>query len=164
MTVRIIIKIGISFVLAGGLVLVAHVRERDAYIVPTAQAANLPDNSSDEACSVDTVHGTFGVTTTGFIVASGPIGPVADVGVITFDGSGGVSQNTTVSLNGAVTQNRTGSGTYIVNSDCTGSLSVQIPPRVEPSTSNFVIVDRGRELRLINTGNGRILAGNAKRQ
>jgi hypothetical protein len=162
---RIISKIGISFVVVGGLALAVHLRGRDAHFVPIAQAADSPDNSSDETCSVDTVRGTFGVATTGFIVASGPIGPVADVGVITFDGNGGVSQNTTTSLNGAILQNRIGTGTYIVNSDdCTGSLSVQIPPRIEPSTSNFVIVDHGKELRLINTGTGRILTGNAKRQ
>ena len=161
---RIISKIGISFVLAGGLALAVHVRGGYDQFVPAAQAADSPDNSSDEPCSVGSLQGSFGVTTTGFIVAFGPIGSVADVGVITFDGNGGVSQNTTTSLNGAILQNRIGTGTYIVNSDCTGSVSVQIPPRVEPSTSNFVIVDHGKELRLINTGNGRVLAGNAKRQ
>jgi hypothetical protein len=161
---RIISKIGISFVLVGGWALAVHLHGRDAHFVPIVRAANLPDNSPDEPCSVGSLNGSFGVTTTGFIVAFGPIGPVADVGVIAFDGSGGVSQTTTVSLNGAIVPNRTSSGSYVVNSDCTGSLSLQLPPPAGASNSSFVIVDHGKELRLINTGNGRVLAGNAKRQ
>jgi hypothetical protein len=162
--VRIISKIGISIVLAGGLALAVHVRAGGAQLVPAAQAADSPDNFSDEPCWLGSLHGSFGVTTTGFIVAFGPIGPVADVGVIAFDGSGGVSQTTTVSLNGVIVPNRTTNGNYVVNSDCTGSLSLQLPPPAGASNSNFVIVDHGKELRLINTGNGRVLAGNAKRQ
>jgi hypothetical protein len=163
-TVKIIGKVGVSFVLVGGLALAVHVRGGRAQFVPVAQAADSQDNSSDEACSLDTLRGSFGVTTTGFIVAFGPVGPVADVGVITFDGNGGVSQTTTVSLNGIIIPSRTSSGSYVVNSDCTGSQSLQLPPPAGASNSNFVIVDHGRELRLINTGNGRVLAGNAKRQ
>ena len=157
-------KIGIYSALAGALALAVHVPGRDAQLVPTAHAANSPEDSSDDSCSLGSLHGSFGVTTTGFIVAFGPSGPVADVGVITFDGSGGVSQTTTVSLNGVILPNRISSGSYVVNSDCTGSLSVQLPPPAGASNSSFVIVDHGKELRLINTGNGRVLAGNAKRQ
>jgi hypothetical protein len=162
--VKIISKVGISLVMAGGLALAVHVRGGHAQFVPAVQAADSPDNSSDEACSLDTLRGSFGVSTTGFIVAFGPVGPVAEAGVITFDGNGGVSQTTTVSINGVIVPNRTSSGSYVVNSDCTGSLSVQLPPPAGASTSSFVIVDHRKELRLINTGNGRVLAGNAKRQ
>ena len=108
------------------------------------------------------MHGMFGIRTTGWIVAFGPVGPVGDVGVITFDEIGGVSQTTTVSLNGTIIPKRTSS--YVVNTDCTGSLSLALPPPAGISSSNFVIVDYGKELLLINTGNGRVLTGDAKRQ
>jgi hypothetical protein len=161
---RTIGKIGISFALAGSLALVAHVRGDKAQLVPTAHAANSPEDSSDDSCSLGSLKGSFGITTSGWIVALGPVGPVGEVGTITFDGTGGVSQATTVSLNGTILPNRMSSGTYVVNAECTGSLSLTLPPPAGVSNSNFVIVDHGKELRLINAGAGRVLTGNAKRQ
>ena len=38
------------------------------------------------------LKGSYGFTTTGSIVAAGPVGLVADVGVMTFDGVGNVSR------------------------------------------------------------------------
>ncbi len=159
---RILNKIGIFIALAGGLALALLVRGGQPHLVLPVHA-DTPD-SSDDSCSLESLQGSFGVTTTGFIVASGPVGPVGEVGVITFDGSGGVSQTTTVSLNGLILPHRTSTGSYVVNPDCTGSQSLMLPPPAGMSNSNFVIVDHGRELRLINTGAGRILTGNAKRQ
>ncbi len=161
---RTIGKIGISFALAGALALAVHVRGNMARLVPVAHASNSPGDSSDDSCSLGSLAGSFGITTTGWIVAFGPVGPVGEVGTITFDGTGGVSQATTVSLNGTILLNRMSSGSYVVNADCTGSLSLALPPPAGVSNSNFVIVEHGRELRLINAGAGRVLTGNAKRQ
>jgi hypothetical protein len=143
-----------------------YVRAGRLSIEPTANAAAQPDKSS-RACSLETIEGSYGTSTTGSIVSAGPVGPVADVGVIAFDGDGGVSQTTTVSLNGMIMPNRTSiSGSYVVNPDCTGDFSLTLPGPAGPitSTSHFVIVDNGEELQTINTGAGRVLAGDAKRQ
>ena len=83
------------------------------------------------------------------------------------DGLGGVSQITTVSLDGTIIPNRTSlSGAYIVNPDCTGNISLVLPGPAGPIPSNlhFVIVDHGHEIRMVNTGIGRVLTSNAKRQ
>jgi hypothetical protein len=120
-----------------------------------------------DQCSVGTLMGSFGIATSGSIVAFGPVGPVAEAGIITFDGAGGVSQTTTVSLNGTILLNRSSiSGSYEVNPDCTGDLSVvlPVPGGTITSTSHFVIVDHGKEIRLVNTGAGRVLLGNARKQ
>src|SRR5258708_4722686 len=117
-----------------------------------------------DQCSVGTLMGSFGIATSGSIVA---FGPVAEAGIITFDGAGGVSQTTTVSLNGTILLNRSSiSGSYEVNPDCTGDLSVvlPVPGGTITSTSHFVIVDHGKEIRLVNTGAGRVLLGNARKQ
>jgi hypothetical protein len=124
-------------------------------------------NAGVDECSVSTLIGSFGVATSGSIVAFGPVGLVAEVGVIKFDGAGGVSQTTTVSLNGTIVPNRSSiSGSYEVNADCTGDLSVLLPGPTGTitSTSHFVIVDHGKEVRLVNTGAGRVLLGNARKQ
>ena len=129
-------------------------------LAPSAKA------ESDE-CSVSTLKGSFGIATSGSIVAFGPVGLIAEVGVIKFDGAGGVSQTTTLSSNGTILTNRsTISGSYEVNSDCTGDLSLvlPVPSGTITSTSHFVIVDHGKEIRLVNTGAGRVLLGNARKQ
>jgi hypothetical protein len=71
---------------------------------------------------------------------------VADVGTIFFDGDGNVLQTTTVSLNGTIIPSRTATGTYTVNSDCTGSITLTLPPPAGVSQSNVVIVDSIRGL------------------
>jgi hypothetical protein len=113
------------------------------------------------------LNGSYGVQTSGSIVALGPVGLVAEAGIISFDGAGGVSQKTTLSLNGVIVPNRSSlSGSYLVNPDCSGDLAVvlPVPGGTSTSTSHFVIVDHGKELRLVNTGAGRVLVGNARKQ
>jgi hypothetical protein len=70
-----------------------------AFIAPRTTAAAQPRHSDSHTCSLETIEGSYGTSTTGSIVSAGPVGLVADVGVITFDGEGVVSQTTTVSLN-----------------------------------------------------------------
>jgi hypothetical protein len=125
------------------------------------------DDFSPRACSLQTIRGSYGTSTTGSILAAGPIGLVADVGKITFDGNGGASQTTTVSLNGMILPNRSSvAGSYTVNPDCTGELSITLPTPTGTtlSTSRFVVVAGGNQLLLVNAGFGRALAGVASRQ
>ena len=128
---------------------------------------NIGALADDNVCSVATLNGSYGIQSTGSIVAFGPIGPIAEAGTITFDGAGGVSQVTTVSLGGQILPNRTSlSGSYTVNADCTGDAAVilPVPGGTTTSTSHFVIVDHGKEIRLVNTGTGRVIVGNARKQ
>src|SRR5260370_25118931 len=113
--------------------------------------------TQDYACSVGTLNGSYGIQSTGSIVAFGPIGPIAEAGIIKFDGLGGVSQTTTVSiggLGGQIIPDRTSlSGSYTVNPDCSGDLALVLPSPSGPipSTFHFVIVDHRKALRLVNT-------------
>jgi hypothetical protein len=128
---------------------------------------NEGDDSSAFACSLKTIRGSYATSTTGSIVFAGPVGAVADVGKIVFDGNGGASQSTTVSLNGMIIPNRSSiSGSYVVDPDCTGDVTLTLPGPTGPitSTSRFVIVGNGEELLTINTGVGRVLTGIATKQ
>jgi hypothetical protein len=123
---------------------------------------NEDDDSSPFACSLKTIKGSYATSTTGSIVFAGPVGAVADVGKIVFDGDGGASQTTAVSLNGVINANRPSiSGSYVVDADCTGDISLILPTPTGTitSTSRFVIVSNGEELLTINTGVGRVLTG-----
>jgi hypothetical protein len=84
-------------------------------IVSAAQAGT-------QKCSLATVAGTYGLTTTGSIPA---IGPVSAVGLVTIDKSGNLSGSQTRSLNGAL-GDETFTGTATVNPDCTGTEVVQV--------------------------------------
>lgn len=123
--------------------------------------------ADDEVCSVASLSGSYGIQSTGSIVAFGPIGTIAEAGVIKFDGSGRVAQTTTVSLSGTIVPNRSSlSGSYLVNPDCTGDLALLLPVPGGTTTSalHFVIVNHGKEILLVNTGAGRVIVSNAKKQ
>lgn len=120
-------------------------------IVPTAQA------DEHRECSSDSVRGSFGFTSTGTLLALPPplAGPFGEIGRQTFDGQGNTEATATLSANGNI--NRvTIQGTYVVNPDCTGSMTLFISPLGVTAHLDFVIDDDGAELRAIATGSGTI--------
>ena len=44
---------------------------------------------------------------------------------------------------------RPGRGTYSVNANCTGTFSILLPDPIPPIVTRFVIVDGGKELRIV---------------
>ena len=126
-------------------------------------------NAGDKGCSNITLLGTFSRQDTGTIVAS-PMGtsPWALVGTFTFDGNGNVTGATTsvaFGKNGHGTQ----TGTYTVNSDCTGTIVVK---GSGPNSSHysFVIDDNVNEFQYICTDSDPsiplsvVISGAARRQ
>ena len=110
----------------------------------TAQA------QSQRHCSNASVIGKWGFTTEGTILG---LGPVAAVGVITFDAQGNVNGKQTRSLAGQVAD-ETISGTYAVNADCTGTILADVfqsGVKVRTATLSTVILDNGREARSLFT-------------
>jgi hypothetical protein len=123
-------------------------------ITPTAKADN-------RGCSDATLKGTFAVKGTGYITAPPAMaGPLAGVGTETFDGEGGRTATAMLSINGNIIP-VTEKGTYKVNSDCTGTYTVQGTP---DSHHFFVIHDSGNELEWICIDPGLVLSGSARRQ
>jgi hypothetical protein len=68
------------------------------------------------------------------------------VGTRTFDGGGNFTQitNEKGSLSGILFPNRALSGTYSVNSDCSGTLTLNIPGLPFPIVYDIVVVNHGR--------------------
>lgn len=86
--------------------------------------------------------------------------PSATVGVITFDGAGNVTGSVTSvqpdpspNATAVVVQAGQFTGTYTVNPDGTGTLTLQLGGPT-PNTSSFVITDGGSGLMFVNTGGG----------
>jgi hypothetical protein len=86
--------------------------------------------------------------------ATGSVGgvPLAVVGVTTYDGRGNFDFSATVSFNGTVSKG-SGSGTYTVNRDCTGS---QIfGPGI--AHYDFVVTAGGQQITYIQTDSGTVV-------
>jgi hypothetical protein len=122
------------------------------------------DKADDKGCSNATLRGSYAQTGTGVITAPpDQAGPFANVGTLVFDGNGGLTGALVVSSNGSSSQ-ATETGTYTVNSDCTGTYTVQIAPFGITSQAFFAIDTNGDELEIIVTDPGSVITCVAKKQ
>jgi len=125
-------------------------------IAPAAKAQG-------KGCSNYTLRGTYAQIGTGMITAPPEMaGPFANVGTLVFDGNGGLTGGLVVNQNGSTAQ-ATETGTYSVNSDCTGTYTVQIAPFGITSQAFFAIDANGDELEIIVTDPGSVITCVAKR-
>ena len=113
-------------------------------VVPRAQA------DEHRGCSNASLRGGFGFTSIGALLSlPAPLaGPFTEIGRQTFDGGGTTDGTATLSANGNI-RNVTFEGTYLVNPDCTGTMSLHVSPTNVTVNLDFVIDDDGAELRAI---------------
>ena len=120
----------------------------DISLVSEVQAQN-PNN---RRCSNRTLTGAYGIKFEGQKLNTGPI---VSISRITFDGAGQFTTNETGRFNGNLIQ-RTFTGPYTVNEDCTGFLdfssTITNPPH--EAHGDFVIVDGGREFFVVDNEDG----------
>lgn len=79
----------------------------------------------------------------------GPVGPQVGVAITRFDGEGNLSQVDSVVIGGSQVADFThppASGTYSVNSNCTGTFTIEFRDGRPPVTVDFVVVDYGWEI------------------
>ena len=130
-------------------------------------ALSVAPKAHAQACSNATLRGSFGYTSVGTLVSlpDAPVGPFAEVGRQTFDGNGKTHATATLSADGNIIQGLTGEGTtvdgtYLVNPDCTGSmtLNVTFPDGFGTALvhADFVIDKGGAEIRAIVTDSGAV--------
>lgn len=116
-----------------------------------------------ETYSLKSLRGSWGFTSSG--TALPPYAPsalpVAVVGLLTFDGSGGCTVSETINAGGQSFSQTSTACTYTVQPDGTGTLLAQTPGG--PSPIAFVITDNRSELRLIRTDQA-VASGVARRQ
>jgi hypothetical protein len=114
-----------------------------------------------QRCSARTLQGSYGIRFEGTKIG---VGPFVSVSRITFDGQGQFTTNEVGRSNGALVQ-RTFTGPYVVNDDCTGYLNFSSnltnPPH--EAFGNFVIVDEGKEFFVLDNEDGWAASGVGKR-
>jgi hypothetical protein len=106
--------------------------------------------SQSSSCSNTLIAGNYGFTIQGTkLGGNGPTGPQVGVAMTQFDGKGGLTQTDTVTVSGEVLADFThtpATGTYTVNSDCTGTFTIDFTDGRPPVAANFVVVDSGAEI------------------
>ena len=125
-------------------------------LLPVARA----QAEDDVQCSNRTIRGTYGFSVDGTFLAGTSPTPVAvlrAVALTTFDGKGGLTQVDHYVVNGAPqtppnTDWPASTGTYTVNSDCTGKLTLNVPG-MPPFVSYFVVTRSGKEIRTVLNAN-----------
>jgi hypothetical protein len=106
--------------------------------------------SNNPACNNKLIAGNYGFTLQGTkLGGAGPTGPQVGVAMTQFDGKGGLSQIDTVTINGEVVADWThpvATGTYTVNSDCTGTFTINFKDNRPTVVTNFVVTANGDEI------------------
>ena len=84
-------------------------------------AAHPEQGFNDKGCSLRTLKGTYLFAYTGFQIVDGQQVPFVFAGQDRVNGDGTLNCVNSFSVNGAISQSVTYSGTYTVNPDCTGT-------------------------------------------
>ena len=117
---------------------------------------------ASQTCSVSTLRGRYQFASAGFVMMKGGYVPLAVSGIDVLDGNGNLSSNSTLVVDGVIAfQNLVvPNGTYTVNKDCTGTLTlgaggVQL---------NIFVAPDGRSYDYVQTApSGNVLAGTIRR-
>jgi hypothetical protein len=133
----------------GALVLVAAALVSSRPTIMKTTATVQADEGS--SCSLARAAGNWSFSDTGTVIG---VGPRVAAGIWTLNEAGNVLNGVaTSSLNGAIAD-ETFFGTYTVNSNCTGTISVEIfqsGTKILTVTGNLAFDDRMNELRGIFT-------------
>ncbi|MBF6095666.1 hypothetical protein [Nocardia cyriacigeorgica] len=130
----------------------------------TAGTSTEPVAADDSGCDVSAAHGSYAATGRGTAVGRGPL---AAVGVLTFDGKGGFTAVRTIHNGPQVHPDHTVKGSYTINADCTGSLSYSNGDGIsgaQTTHNDLVVDDNGNQLRVVGTDPGFAVIVEGRRQ
>ncbi len=118
-------------------------------------AANL---SAAQSCSLATIKGNFGFTITGQVLSGPSAGPVSGVALTTYDGAGNLTQVDNVVHNGQLPAEawRPATGSYTLNSNCTGTMQLVFTDGSPTMNLNIVVDSAGNQIRTVVEGDAAI--------
>src|SRR5215212_9734122 len=109
---------------AWGVALILLVVVGAAALLTTVGAGYAKNEDASRAkCSVATLEGTYLFAADGVTIKGDEQLPFANAGYDVFDGQGEVKDVFSQNINGKITRNESGSGTYSVKGDCAGTLT-----------------------------------------
>jgi hypothetical protein len=120
-----------------------HVQSSIAVAQGTATCTNLG------------VKRAYSFEATGTVIG---VGQVAVGGRLTLNGTGSIIGTETLSLDGVIHSSVPVSGTYQINSDCTGSATIT-PKGLTPTNLSLLVVNADKEIMAIETDSNTIVTG-----
>jgi hypothetical protein len=134
-----------------------------ATAVITYQHTPIHTVHAQNGCDATSISGPYGYAFSGFLTDNqGYYHFFSASGRIVADANGGLNGHDTISVDGTVTRGRTYVGSYQVNSDCTGSIT--LGNSTGSATADFVVTNGGNEIQFIQSNPGANVTGFAKRQ
>jgi hypothetical protein len=117
---------------------------------------------ASQTCSESTLRGRYHFASAGSLIMNGASVPLAVAGIDILDGNGNLSSTSTLVVNGVIAfQNLVvPNGTYTVNKDCTGTLTLG----ASGVELNIFVEPDGRSYDYVQTApSGNVLAGTIRR-
>jgi hypothetical protein len=120
---------------------------------------------AQSGCTVGSLKGSYSIALNGFFYdADGFQGVYSSAGLAVADGTGAVSGSDTVNFDGAPTRGRQFTGTYTINSNCTGSMILNDSTGAEIVSLDLVVANAGKSVALVDYDANMILNGTATLQ
>jgi hypothetical protein len=117
-----------------------------------------PAKGERRACTERTLRGSYVFSATGFNIVGGVQQPKAIVEVFSFNGDGTLDVTAaTVSLNGVIIRSLPSSGTYTVEDNCSGTITLNGP------TYDMFLSRDGEDISMIQTNPNTVFQGMATR-
>jgi hypothetical protein len=121
-------------------------------VAPPAHAQSV---ATSPFCTNQLIRGTYGFTIVGTKLGGpGGTGSQQGVAMASFDGHGGFAQIDAVTIAGTPVSDFThpvATGTYQVNSDCTGTFTINFKDGRPAVNTSFVVVEGGFEIDTVVT-------------
>ena len=123
---------------------------------------------ASQGCTNHSLRGAYGYQGTGTIYQAGQeVGDFAAAGRVVFDGNGNLQGKQEGTNLGSPSGPQIFSGTYTVDSDCTGDATVVfvgMPQGTPASTYHFAIVEGGEQIDAAQTSEGGVLGFSLQKQ
>ena len=139
-------------------------KSRISLLLLTCALAASSTLTAHAACSNSTIAGTYAFTLHGTIfLPDGSTLLIDGIAKQTYDGKGNMTQVDAVATNGFLAPGwRPGTGTYSVNSDCTGTLTIVVPG-LSDLHLQFIVAQSGNTIHQVVTDPGIATTGEGER-
>jgi hypothetical protein len=134
-----------------------------AIVLPALSGAVWAGGSDDLGCSNATLRGLYMFAQSGYTTVNGSLVPESVTGKDIIYGNGKFDSLATISVAGTIIPGDAAPGTYTVNSDCTGSLTVHMTPPVPDVHLDIFVAPDGSEYFTVQTDPGNVLSGTIQR-
>lgn len=118
---------------------------------------------SQGGCTLATLRGLYMFAQSGYQAVNGNLVPLGVTGKDVFHGNGKFDSLATLSIGGTIVPDDAAPGTYTVNSDCTGTVTVHMTPPTPDVHLDIFIQPDGGQFFTIETDPGTVLSGTIQR-